>query len=216
MGRECDVWREQKCIKGSERETFKRERGGGGAGGESPLCRHDGRWQDSIKMDLKEIWRDGRDCIHLDQDRNNWWALVNMAMNLRVSGSVGSQSVTLEVTNSMKIITTGPIIHTSNSSVPSTVQRKLLVQTTQHNTTQHLEHIVITHMIHDSHMISKNQHANRWSLETWTTTNIVARCPTFHNLIFTWTAHNGTLCSPEEVKHILYSQDGNNMVHNIT
>ena len=58
---------------------------------------------------------------------------MNMAMNLWVSGSVRSQLVTLEVTNSMKIITTGPIIHTSNSSVPSTVQRKFLLQTT--NTT---------------------------------------------------------------------------------
>ena len=88
-------------------------------------------------MDLKEIWRDDRDCIHLDQDRNNWWTLVNMAMNLWVSGSVGSQSATLQVTNAMKIITTGPTSHTSDSSVPPTVQRKLQLETT--NTTP--EHI---------------------------------------------------------------------------
>jgi len=109
-------------------------------------------------MGLKEICRDDRDCIHLDQDRNNWWALVNMAMSLWVSGSVGSQSVTSQVTNAIKIIITGPIIHTSNSSVPSTVQRKLQLETT--NTTPGT-YTAITHVIHDSHVISKNQHANR-------------------------------------------------------
>jgi len=84
-------------------------------------------------MDRKAIWRDDRDCIQLDQDRNNWWALVNMAMNLWVSGSVGNQSVTLQVTNAMKIITTEPIIHMAKSSVLSTVQSKLQLETT--NTT---------------------------------------------------------------------------------
>jgi hypothetical protein len=39
---------------------------------------------DNIKMDLREIGRDGMDWIDLAQDRDNWRALVNMAMNLRV------------------------------------------------------------------------------------------------------------------------------------
>jgi hypothetical protein len=40
---------------------------------------------DNVKMDLREIgWR-GMDWIDLAQDRNQWRALVNTVMNLRVS-----------------------------------------------------------------------------------------------------------------------------------
>jgi hypothetical protein len=42
------------------------------------------RWVDNIKMDLGEIGWDGRDCIELAQDRDQWRALVNTVMNLRV------------------------------------------------------------------------------------------------------------------------------------
>jgi hypothetical protein len=35
-------------------------------------------------MDLGEIGRDGRDWIELAQDRDQWRALVNTAMNIRV------------------------------------------------------------------------------------------------------------------------------------
>jgi hypothetical protein len=37
-----------------------------------------------VKMDLGEIGRDGRDWIELAQDRDQWRALVNTVMNLRV------------------------------------------------------------------------------------------------------------------------------------
>jgi hypothetical protein len=43
-----------------------------------------GRWDDNIKMDLKEIIWKGIDWIHLAVDRNQWWTAVNMVMNLRV------------------------------------------------------------------------------------------------------------------------------------
>jgi hypothetical protein len=39
---------------------------------------------DNIKMDLKEIEWDGTDWIDLAQDRDQWRALVNAVMNLRV------------------------------------------------------------------------------------------------------------------------------------
>jgi hypothetical protein len=39
---------------------------------------------DNIKMDLREIKWDGMDWIKLAQDRNQWRALVNMMMDLRV------------------------------------------------------------------------------------------------------------------------------------
>jgi hypothetical protein len=41
-------------------------------------------WVENIKMDLKEIGWDGVDWIDLAQDRNQWRALVNTEMNLRV------------------------------------------------------------------------------------------------------------------------------------
>jgi hypothetical protein len=51
--------------------------------GRRPLVRPRRRWED-IKMDLREIGFGDVDWIHLAQDRDRWWALVNMVMNLRV------------------------------------------------------------------------------------------------------------------------------------
>jgi hypothetical protein len=42
------------------------------------------RWEDGIKMDLREIGWGGVECIHLAQDRDHSWALVNAVTNLRV------------------------------------------------------------------------------------------------------------------------------------
>jgi hypothetical protein len=42
-------------------------------------------WEDNIKMDLREIGWDGMSGIDLAQDRDQWRALVNTGMNLRVS-----------------------------------------------------------------------------------------------------------------------------------
>jgi hypothetical protein len=39
---------------------------------------------DNIKMDLREIGWDAMDWIDLAQDRDQWRAFVNAAMNLRV------------------------------------------------------------------------------------------------------------------------------------
>jgi transposase len=49
-----------------------------------PLGRPRRRWVDNIKMDLREIKRDGMDWIDLAQDMDQWRALVNTAMNFRV------------------------------------------------------------------------------------------------------------------------------------
>ena len=40
------------------------------------------RWEDSIKMDLREVGGVG-DWMELTQDRDRWRALVNTVMNLR-------------------------------------------------------------------------------------------------------------------------------------
>jgi len=39
---------------------------------------------DNIGMDLRETGQEGVDLMHLAQDRDQWWALVNMIMNLWV------------------------------------------------------------------------------------------------------------------------------------
>jgi hypothetical protein len=52
--------------------------------GERPLGRPRRRWVDNIKMDLAEIGWDGRDWIELAQEEDQWRALVNTVMNLRV------------------------------------------------------------------------------------------------------------------------------------
>jgi hypothetical protein len=50
----------------------------------SQLRRPRRRWVDNIKMDLREIGWDRVDLIHLALDRDQWRALVNTVMNLRV------------------------------------------------------------------------------------------------------------------------------------
>jgi hypothetical protein len=52
--------------------------------GKRPLGRPRRWWVDNFKMDLREIERDGGDWFDLAQDGNQWRALVNAVMNLRV------------------------------------------------------------------------------------------------------------------------------------
>jgi hypothetical protein len=52
--------------------------------GKRPLGRPRRRWEDNIKMDLREIGIDGANWIQLAQDRVQWRAFVNMVMNHRV------------------------------------------------------------------------------------------------------------------------------------
>jgi hypothetical protein len=52
--------------------------------GRRPLGRPRRRWEDNIKMDLREVGWGGMDWINLAQDRDRWRALVNAVTNLRV------------------------------------------------------------------------------------------------------------------------------------
>jgi hypothetical protein len=52
--------------------------------GKRPLERPRRRWEDGIKMDLREVGWGGVKWIHLAQDRDRWRAVVNAVMNLRV------------------------------------------------------------------------------------------------------------------------------------
>jgi hypothetical protein len=51
--------------------------------GKRPLGRPRRRWEDNIKLDLREMFY-GANWIRLAQDRVQWWVFVNMVMNLRV------------------------------------------------------------------------------------------------------------------------------------
>jgi hypothetical protein len=52
--------------------------------GKRSLGRPRRRWEDNIKMDLREIWIGVANWIWLAQDRVQWRAFVNTVMNLRV------------------------------------------------------------------------------------------------------------------------------------
>jgi hypothetical protein len=55
-----------------------------------PLGRPRRRWEDDIRMDLREIGWEVVDWKHLTQDRGQWWGFVNTVMNLRVPYKAGN------------------------------------------------------------------------------------------------------------------------------
>jgi hypothetical protein len=52
--------------------------------GKRPFGRPRRRWEDGIRMDLREIGLGGGDWIRLTQDMVRWRAVVSAVMNLRV------------------------------------------------------------------------------------------------------------------------------------
>jgi hypothetical protein len=73
LGRKCSTWGEKRCTHGF----------GGITEGKRPLGRPRCRWEDNIKMDLKEVGWWGMNWIELAKDMG-WWELMNMVMNLWV------------------------------------------------------------------------------------------------------------------------------------
>jgi hypothetical protein len=75
MGGACSTrGRDEKCIQGFDGNT---------------KCKYSGSkpirgWEDNIKMVFKEIIWGGIDWINLARDNDQWWALFDMAMDLRV------------------------------------------------------------------------------------------------------------------------------------
>jgi hypothetical protein len=53
--------------------------------GRRPLGRPRRRWEDNIRMDLREVGCGGVDWMELAQDKDRWCALVSAIMNLRDS-----------------------------------------------------------------------------------------------------------------------------------
>jgi hypothetical protein len=53
--------------------------------GKGPLGRPRRRWGDNITIDLSEIGWEVVGWIHQAQDRDQWWAVVNMVRKIRVT-----------------------------------------------------------------------------------------------------------------------------------
>jgi hypothetical protein len=51
--------------------------------GKRPLGRPRRRWEDNIRIDIREIGWEGLDWIHLAKDVYQWWAVVNTRIILR-------------------------------------------------------------------------------------------------------------------------------------
>jgi hypothetical protein len=67
---------------GEERNVYKALMGK--SEGKRPLGRPRHRWEDGIRMDIREIGWGSVDWIQLAQDRDQWRAVVNTVMNLWV------------------------------------------------------------------------------------------------------------------------------------
>ena len=52
--------------------------------GKRPLGRPRRRWEDNIKMDLREVGCNPREWIDITEDRDQWLAYARAVMNLRV------------------------------------------------------------------------------------------------------------------------------------
>jgi hypothetical protein len=81
------TWAGNVAIMGEKRDSYRILVGK--PEGKRPLGGPRREWVDNVKRDLREIRWDGMDCIDLAQDRDQWRALVNTVMNLRVSQNAG-------------------------------------------------------------------------------------------------------------------------------
>jgi hypothetical protein len=78
MGRACSTREKEENEKNALRILVRKSEG------KKPLGIPRRRWEDAIKMDIRGIGWNGMYYIHLAQDRDQWRALVNTVMNLRV------------------------------------------------------------------------------------------------------------------------------------
>jgi hypothetical protein len=75
-------WAEHVARMGEERKVYKVLVGN--PEGRTPLGRPRRRWEDGVRMDLRETGLGSVDWIRLAQDRDRWRAVVSAVMNLRV------------------------------------------------------------------------------------------------------------------------------------
>jgi hypothetical protein len=80
-------WAEHVALMNEERNVYRLLVGK--PEGRRQLERPRHRWEDNIRMDLREVrWVDV-DWIGLAQDRNRWRALLNLVLNVQVAGNAG-------------------------------------------------------------------------------------------------------------------------------
>ncbi|KAJ4448399.1 hypothetical protein ANN_10415 [Periplaneta americana] len=80
--------------------------------GKRPLGRPRRRWEDNIKMELRDLGYDDREWINLAQDRDQWRAYVVAAMNLRYAILKALEQ--LEVLQQLKDVRKSAAIHTDS------------------------------------------------------------------------------------------------------
>jgi hypothetical protein len=68
------------CVHGGEEYAYRMLVGK--PEGKRLRGRHRLRWEDDVKMNLKEMGWDGMDWIHLAEGRDKWQAAVNTVMNV--------------------------------------------------------------------------------------------------------------------------------------
>jgi hypothetical protein len=73
------IIRENKFLKEVKKKVLV-----GNPEGKRPLGRPRRRWEDGIRMDLRQIGLGGVDWIRLAQDRDRWRVVASAVMNLRV------------------------------------------------------------------------------------------------------------------------------------
>ena len=78
MGRTCSMYRAIEQSRNACRVLL------GKSEGKIHLGRSRHRWEDNIKMDLREVGCDPGEWIDLAEDRGQWRAYVRAVMNLRV------------------------------------------------------------------------------------------------------------------------------------
>jgi hypothetical protein len=63
----------------------------------TPLGRHRHRWEDNIRMDLRQKGWEDVDWIHLVHDMEQWWALLNTVMEFRIPLKAGNLTIWVSI-----------------------------------------------------------------------------------------------------------------------
>ncbi|KAJ4442688.1 hypothetical protein ANN_04277 [Periplaneta americana] len=93
--------------------------------GKRPLERPRCRWEDNIKMDLREMGYDDREWINLAQNRDQWRAYVRAAMNLRELFLCDPHYTMMTVT-----VTVAKALKTATTTTPITTMTMVTTMTT--------------------------------------------------------------------------------------
>jgi len=80
--------------------------------------------ESGISIDFREIGWQGVDWTHLAQGKNQWWAFVNMVMNVRVPYNMGILTSCMTISFSRRILLHG-VSQPASRSVGRSVGRSV-------------------------------------------------------------------------------------------